>query len=228
MNCSVGTDIVSVARIAALMERGGGAFLRRWFTPGEFAYCAGKAVPSRHVAARLAAKEAVIKALPFAWSGPVPWRMVEIVSGRHGAPSVQLSGAVRAEAELAGVVDISISMSHCDEYATAVAMVTSSRQGPPPPPAARAEVNQSGEQDRPLEATGGAVVDRGQVEQVLAEWSGMRESDADPELDAVRLAILFEDVFDVTLTDDDIDLAVLQDADAMVRVLGRTRSLSGA
>ncbi|WP_186315655.1 holo-ACP synthase [Catellatospora sichuanensis] len=221
---NVGTDIVSVARVAALMDRSGAAFLQRWFTPGEVAYCVGKAVPSRHVAARLAAKEAVLKALPFAWSGPVPWRMVEVVNGGHGAPGIQLSGAVLAEAEQAGVVEIRISMSHCDEYATAVAMVTSSARRPTPQPAARAEASQSGAQVRPLEATGGAVVDRGQVEQVLAEWSGMGEADADPELAALRLTILFEDVFDVTLTDDDIDLAVLSDPDAMVRVLGRARS----
>ncbi|GAB4047239.1 holo-ACP synthase [Catellatospora paridis] len=222
---NVGTDIVSVVRVAALMDRSGAAFLQRWFTPGEVAYCVSKAVPSRHVAARLAAKEAVLKALPFAWSGPVPWRMVEIVNGGHGAPGVQLSGAVLAEAEQAGVVEISISMSHCDEYATAVALVTSSARRPTPQPA-RTEASQSGAPARPLEATGGAVVDRGQVEQVLTEWSGMGEADADPELAALRLAILFEDSFDVTLTDDDIDLAVLSDPDAMVRVLGR--ALSGA
>jgi holo-[acyl-carrier protein] synthase len=119
----VGTDIVSVPRIAALVGDSGSAFTRRWFTPLEIEYCTGKAVPSRHFAARMAAKEAVVKALPFGWEGPLPWRSVEIVNEAHGAPVVRLSGELLAAATRAGVGDIRISMSHCDEYATAVATV---------------------------------------------------------------------------------------------------------
>jgi holo-[acyl-carrier protein] synthase len=129
----VGTDIVSVPRIEALMRERGSAFLQRWFTPLEIAYCAGKAVPSRHFAARMAAKEAVVKALPFGWERPLPWRSVEIVNEAHGAPVVRLFGDVLAAATQAGVGAVLISMSHCDEYATAVAMVklTSGRSGSP-------------------------------------------------------------------------------------------------
>jgi holo-[acyl-carrier protein] synthase len=119
----VGTDIVAVGRIAALMRDRGAVFLERWFTAGEIGYCASKAVPSRHFAARFAAKEAVAKALPVAWDGPLPWRSIEIVSGPRGAPSVSLSGALLEAAAQAGVGDIRISLSHCDEYATAIAVV---------------------------------------------------------------------------------------------------------
>ena len=123
MNGAVGTDIVAVPRIAALMRARGAAFLERWFTAGEIGYCSRKAVPSRHFAARLAAKEAVVKALPVAWDGPLPWRSVEIVSDPHGAPSVSLSGAILAAAAKAGAGEIRVSLSHCDEYATAIAFV---------------------------------------------------------------------------------------------------------
>ncbi len=119
----VGTDIVAVGRIAALMRDRGAAFLERWFTTGEIDYCASKAVPSRHFAARFAAKEAVAKALPVAWDGPLPWRSIEIVSGPRGAPSVSLSGALLDAAARAGVGDIRVSLSHCDDYATAIAVV---------------------------------------------------------------------------------------------------------
>jgi holo-[acyl-carrier protein] synthase len=120
----VGTDIVAVSRIAALIRDRGPVFLQRWFTPVEIAYCTAKAVPSRHFAARFAAKEAVVKALPFAWDGPLPWRSVEIVNEAGGKPVVRLSGRILAAARLAGVDTVRISMSHCDDYATAVAMVT--------------------------------------------------------------------------------------------------------
>lgn len=119
----VGTDIVSVARIAALIRDSGPTFLQRWFTPLEIAYCSGKAVPSRHFAARMAAKEAVVKALPSGWEGPLPWRSIEVASEGHGGPVVRLSGGVRAAAEGAGVLGIRVSLSHCDEYATAIALV---------------------------------------------------------------------------------------------------------
>jgi holo-[acyl-carrier protein] synthase len=119
----VGTDIVAVARIAALMRDRGPAFLNRWFTVREIDYCSVKAVPSRHFAARLAAKEAVLKALPMPWDGPLPWRSIEIVHDPRGAPSVRLSGAILDAATEAGVGEIRVSLSHCGEYAVATALV---------------------------------------------------------------------------------------------------------
>jgi len=120
----VGTDIVAVARVSALIRDRGTAFLERWFTAGEIGYCSRKAVPSRHFAARFAAKEAVAKALPMAWDGPLPWRSIEVVNDARGAPSVRLCGAVGEAAARAGVSEIRVSLSHCDEYAVAFALVT--------------------------------------------------------------------------------------------------------
>jgi holo-[acyl-carrier protein] synthase len=119
----VGIDIVAVGRIAALMRDRGPAFLERWFTAREIDYCSSKAVPSRHFAARFAAKEAVIKALPIAWEGPLPWRSIEIATDPRGVPAVRLSGAILDAATRAGVGEISVSLSHCNEYATAIALV---------------------------------------------------------------------------------------------------------
>ena len=62
-----------------------------------------------------------------------------------------------------------------------------------------------------------------QVEQILEEWRAMREPDEEPELAAVRLAILFEDILGVSLSDDDIDLAVLSDPAAVANLLGGGR-----
>lgn len=122
MGGRTGIDIVPVARIDDLIRKRGNGFLQRWFTTAEIEYCNAKAVPSRHFAARFAAKEAVAKVLPGHWDGPLPWRSIEIVSGTRGAPSVRLSGIPRDLAHAVGISDISISMSHCDEYATAIAL----------------------------------------------------------------------------------------------------------
>ncbi len=123
MNTGVGTDIVAVGRFGALIRDGGAAFLERWFTAREIGYCSSKAVPSRHFAARFAAKEAVVKALPVTWDGPLPWRSIEITNDPRGVPSVSLSGAILDTATRAGVSEIRVSLSHCDEYATAIALV---------------------------------------------------------------------------------------------------------
>jgi holo-[acyl-carrier protein] synthase len=119
----LGTDIVAVGRIAVLMRDRGMAFLERWFTAREIDYCSSKAVPSRHFAARFAAKEAVAKALPLTWDGPLPWRSIEIINDPRGAPAVSLSGALGDAATKAGVGEIRVSLSHCDEYAIACALV---------------------------------------------------------------------------------------------------------
>ena len=117
-----GIDIVPVARIANLIRARGDIFLNRWFTTAEIEYCNRKAVPSRHYAARFAAKEAVAKVLPSHWNASLPWRSIEIVNNAHGAPAVRLSGLPLEVARRAGIGNIRVSLSHCDEYATAIAL----------------------------------------------------------------------------------------------------------
>lgn len=59
------------------------------------------------------------------------------------------------------------------------------------------------------------------IETLLQESLRLRGPDTDPELEAVRLAILLEDVLDITLTDDEIDPAVLSDARAVADLFSR-------
>lgn len=123
-----GTDIVSVPRIAALVSHAGDRFTRRWFTDAEIAYCTSMARPELHLAARMAAKEAVLKSLRPTGDGPLPWRSIEIGRDADGAPSVRLSGDVRALAERRGAGSIHVSLSHCDEYAVAVAVADAAQR----------------------------------------------------------------------------------------------------
>lgn len=125
MVTGLGTDIVEIARLERLIEVGDQAFLARWFTPNERAYCTGKARPGAHYAARLAAKEAVAKALRWQWTGPVPWREIEIAHDPTGAPVVRLSGRVADLAAAQSVTGIQVSLSHAREHATAVAITAS-------------------------------------------------------------------------------------------------------
>lgn len=59
------------------------------------------------------------------------------------------------------------------------------------------------------------------VAQVLDEAAALWDPDADPQLEAVRAAILLEDSLGIVLTDDDIDPGLLGDPSAMARLVER-------
>lgn len=94
MTIRVGTDIVYIPRIAALVERFGKRFIERVYTYGEQQYCGynPKAITRATVnklAGRWAAKEAVVKALGTGWQG-VGYTDVEICRHESGIPFVVL------------------------------------------------------------------------------------------------------------------------------------------
>lgn len=212
----IGTDIVSVARIDGLLRGEGSRFLERWFSPEEIAYCTDKAHPARHLAARLAAKESVAKALRLDSDGPVPWRDIEITLDDRGAPSVRLAAAIRDSLPRPDG-SVRVSMSHCDEFATAVAVLETvavpDHAADPAPP---------GAQVGPGEAGAGAAGPDPEA-QALREYDALRDPDADPELEAVKAAIVLEDLTGVVLSDAEIDPALLTDATSMQALIRRLR-----
>ena len=59
----VGVDLVEVSRARAMLADKGAHVFDRLLTPAEAEYCRSRPDPAEHVAVRLAAKEAVYKAL---------------------------------------------------------------------------------------------------------------------------------------------------------------------
>jgi holo-[acyl-carrier protein] synthase len=112
---TVGIDIIEINRIAQTVKRWGDRFLVRTYTEGELAYCRGRAP---QLAARFAAKEAVMKALGTGIRG-VGWRDVEVVRARSGAPSIKLHGRGAKVAERLAMSQVALSLSHSREYAVA-------------------------------------------------------------------------------------------------------------
>jgi holo-[acyl-carrier protein] synthase len=110
----IGIDLIEIERVERALERRP-RLAERLFTPGELAYARRRARPGRHLAARFAAKEAVIKAL----GRGVPPREIEIEAGEP--PRIQLRGRA---AEVAGDAEISISLTHSRESAAAVAIAS--------------------------------------------------------------------------------------------------------
>jgi len=119
---ALGNDIVSISRIASLLARGGDRFMRRCFTPLEISACLGKAQPPIHFAGRWAAKEAVFKALGLKWDRPFSWKEIEIISTPGRAPRVRLSPSIQNRYPEDQTPEIILSISHCSEYAFAVAL----------------------------------------------------------------------------------------------------------
>jgi holo-[acyl-carrier protein] synthase len=110
-----GIDVVEISRIRAAIDSWGDRFLKRIYTEGEIKYCRGR-LPQ--LAARFAAKEAVMKALG---TGNIrgSWRDIEILPDRHGAPLVHLNGRARSRVDELGIDELAISLSHSREYAIA-------------------------------------------------------------------------------------------------------------
>lgn len=120
----LGTDIVSVARIAAVVERHGERFLARCYRPGELAVVRDRvpAAAQAALAARWAAKEAFVKAVGPHGAGVV-YRDVEVVRGDDGAPRLHLHGTAQAALAAAGAEGTLLSLSHEQEFAIATVVL---------------------------------------------------------------------------------------------------------
>ncbi|MCB9461388.1 MAG: holo-ACP synthase [Anaerolineaceae bacterium] len=114
-----GIDMIEHERVAAGIERLGERFLNRFFTAGERADC--EDAPHR-LAARLAGKEAVAKALGTG-IGDVRWVDIEIrVDNPRKRPTLHLHGTAAELAAEMGLSEWDISLCHTQEYASAMAV----------------------------------------------------------------------------------------------------------
>ena len=114
-----GIDMIEHERVEAGIQRLGERFLNRFFTAGEREDCDDK--PHR-LAARLAAKEAVSKALGTG-IGDVGWKEIEIrVNNPRKRPVLILHGAAAQLAQEMGLTQWDVSLTHSKEYASAMAV----------------------------------------------------------------------------------------------------------
>jgi holo-[acyl-carrier protein] synthase len=119
LHLKVGTDICSVSRIEKAHVRFGDKFMERILTPDEITYALSK--PKRiaeTIAARFAVKEAVSKVLGTGWRG-IDWKEVEVTRKRSGEPGIALYGRAAVRADMLGLKNFEVSISHEREYAVA-------------------------------------------------------------------------------------------------------------
>ena len=116
----VGTDLVEVDRVRDALGRQPG-LRERLFTVREWDYAHRHRDPMPHLAARFAAKEAVMKALGRGIDA-MSFHEIAVERDDDGRPSVLLSGRAAEVAESAGVQAWAVSLTHTARLAQAVAL----------------------------------------------------------------------------------------------------------
>jgi holo-[acyl-carrier protein] synthase len=115
----VGVDVVPVDRVARLLSEHEGA-AAALFTEREQAYCRDRA---ERLAARFAAKEAVLKAFGTGVAHGIRWTDVEVVNEPGGRPAIELHGAAGELARRRGLDQIDVSLTHSGGLAAAHALL---------------------------------------------------------------------------------------------------------
>lgn len=123
MILGTGIDLIEVARIQGSLDRFGERFVRRVLLPDEIAYCMNHKVPAPFVAVRFAAKEAISKAFGTGIGAQLGWHDMEVRRKESGEPYVILHGGGGKLFAARAAKQILISLSHTQNYATAVAIL---------------------------------------------------------------------------------------------------------
>ncbi len=125
MRIATGIDLVEIARFRQLKPEILARFYQRVFTTGEIAYIGQRFEAAAGI---FCAKEAVVKALGCG-IGPVSWQEIVIHHSAEGMPQVELHGSALDLAKQMGMQQCSLSISHTQEYANAVAVALLDEKG---------------------------------------------------------------------------------------------------
>ena len=114
----LGVDLAEIDRVARVLAKYP-RFAERCFTEHEREYAFRFARPERRLAARFAGKEAVMKSLGTGWRR-IGWQEIEITGG--GKPTVRMSGKASMRAEMLGVTEVLVTITHTDNSALVMAV----------------------------------------------------------------------------------------------------------
>jgi len=114
----LGVDLADVDRVERVLGKYP-RFAERCFTDHEREYAFRFANPARRFAARFAGKEAVMKSMGTGWRR-IGWTDIEITGG--GKPTVRMSGNALRQAEMLGVTEVMVTITHTDTSALVMAI----------------------------------------------------------------------------------------------------------
>lgn len=116
MIIGIGIDIVKVDKMRNVIEKWGDDFINRIFNEEEIRFLVDNKIYYQRLAARFAAKEAVIKAVSS--YSPLSFKDIIILNQSNGAPYCKFKNGER----ITGNINVLISLTHIDKYAMASAV----------------------------------------------------------------------------------------------------------
>ena len=117
---STGVDICDINRLKNIIIKYQNRFLTRVFTETEIAYCNKKVNRFPSLAARFAAKEAVLKALGTGLRMGFNWKDIEVMNDSLGRPFFRFYGKTN---EILGKRKVLLTLSHTDHNAIAFVVI---------------------------------------------------------------------------------------------------------
>lgn len=115
----IGTDIVEVRRMAAILDRHGHRLARHILSPGELPEYEASTFPERFLAKRFAAKEAFAKAMGTGFRSPVTLTNIRITHDPLGKPGIAFEPALHDLVSRHGVGQCHLSVSDEKELVAA-------------------------------------------------------------------------------------------------------------
>jgi holo-[acyl-carrier protein] synthase len=121
MGRTVGIDLASIDAVEESIRVHSERYLGRVYTTTELDDCrrSDGHYDAGLLAARMAAKEAVLKVLGVKDEG-IPWQAIGVASDAGGRPTVELSGPARELARLRGIECFEVSLTNAAPFAAAV------------------------------------------------------------------------------------------------------------
>ena len=120
---AIGTDILQIERVQALVARQGERIVQRILTAAEQDEYHTSKQAVRLLAKRFAAKEAIAKSLGTGIGRGVSWQDIQIDHDAFGAPLVRLSGGALRVARERGGARVELSLSDEMDYVVAFAVL---------------------------------------------------------------------------------------------------------
>jgi holo-[acyl-carrier protein] synthase len=119
----IGIDLVDVTRIEEAVKKRK-HFLERIYTQEEIKINPRGEFRFQELAGRFAAKEAFFKAIKSGWRRGVTFSDVVVLNEPSGAPYIKLNGRAKEIAQSLGVNKIFVSISHTEDLATGIVIIT--------------------------------------------------------------------------------------------------------
>lgn len=117
-----GIDIIEIKRVSIAIERSGEKLIKRILTSYELKEIGVLHENYHRIAGFWAAKEAAVKALGTGFRLGILFHNIEIRHDKYDAPYYAFTGNFLRFLNKENIVKTSLSISHCNEYAVAMAI----------------------------------------------------------------------------------------------------------